>query len=61
MPTAAPAGMSADDFIARMRLDKKNLDERIRLVLLSALGEACIHDRTPPDALRAFIESYPRA
>ncbi|GAA5175273.1 MULTISPECIES: 3-dehydroquinate synthase [Halomonadaceae] len=61
LPTAAPAAMSADDFIARMRLDKKNLDARIRLVLLSALGQACIHDRLPPDELRAFIESYPRA
>jgi len=60
LPVAAPAAMDAEAFIARMRLDKKNLDDRIRLVLLRALGEACLHDATPPAELAAFIDAYPR-
>lgn len=61
LPTAAPANMQAEAFIERMRLDKKNLDSRIRLVLLRALGEACVHDETPPALLETFLRDYPRA
>lgn len=61
LPLAAPAAMDADAFLERMRLDKKNLDDRIRLVLLRDLGEACIHDETPADHLYAFLSEYPRA
>ncbi|SDJ17302.1 3-dehydroquinate synthase [Billgrantia gudaonensis] len=60
LPLAAPAGMTVDDFLARMRLDKKNVDSRLRLVLLHALGDACIHDDAPPESLAAFLEDYPR-
>jgi 3-dehydroquinate synthase len=60
LPLAAPAGMSADDFLSRMRRDKKNLDDRLRLVLLRALGDACVEDATSPDTLRALIEGFPR-
>ncbi|MBZ9559421.1 MULTISPECIES: 3-dehydroquinate synthase [unclassified Modicisalibacter] len=60
LPVAAPAGMDAEAFIARMRLDKKNLDERIRLVLLRSLGEACLHDELPAAELEAFIAAFPR-
>ncbi|CAN0595251.1 unnamed protein product, partial [Ectocarpus sp. 12 AP-2014] len=42
LPLSAPANMSSDDFLTRMRLDKKNIDTRLRLVLLNALGDACI-------------------
>ena len=40
LPLEAPAEMGVDDFLSRMRLDKKNVDSRLRLVLLRALGEA---------------------
>ena len=60
LPLAAPAGMSADDFLARMKLDKKNIDTRLRLVLLNALGDACVSDATPPDMLRELLHHYPR-
>lgn len=43
-----------------MRLDKKNLDSRLRLILLRALGDACIHDETPPSTLAALLEGFPR-
>ncbi|MBB3190781.1 3-dehydroquinate synthase [Halomonas cerina] len=60
LPLAAPANMSVDDFLAIMRLDKKNLDGRLRLILLRALGEACIHDETPAETLAGLLEVFPR-
>ena len=52
--------MSVEDFLARMKLDKKNIDARLRLVLLNALGDACVSDATPPDVLRELLHHYPR-
>ncbi|WP_253445949.1 3-dehydroquinate synthase [Halomonas sp. Y3] len=60
LPLAAPADMSVEDFLARMRLDKKNIDSRLRLVLLRALGDACVHDETPLELLETLIETFPR-
>lgn len=60
LPLAAPANMSADDFLVRMRLDKKNIDEKLRLVLLKALGDACVSDATPADTLSGLLQCYPR-
>lgn len=61
LPLAAPGDMGVDDFLARMRLDKKNVDSRLRLVLLHALGAACVHDTTPEATLRGLLERFPRA
>lgn len=60
LPLAAPANMSSEDFLTRMRLDKKNIDTRLRLVLLSALGDACVSDATPNDILLSLLNDYPR-
>ncbi len=60
LPLAAPADMSVEDFLARMRLDKKNIDSRLRLVLLRSPGDACVHDETPSELLEALIEEFPR-
>ncbi|WP_346795639.1 3-dehydroquinate synthase [Halomonas sp. Bachu 37] len=60
LPLEAPQGMEADDFLERMRLDKKNLDARLRLVLLESLGKACVFDATPSDMLQALLEEFPR-
>ncbi|ELY21943.1 3-dehydroquinate synthase [Vreelandella titanicae] len=60
LPLAAPANMTSDDFLTRMRLDKKNIDTRLRLVLLNALGDACVSDATPVDVLRTLLDDYPR-
>ncbi len=61
LPRSAPAGMGVDDFLVRMRLDKKNVDSHLRLVLLRALGDACVHDATPEATLKALLERFPRA
>lgn len=60
LPLAAPINMTRDDFLTRMRLDKKNIDTRLRLVLLNALGEACISDATPNEVLATLLDNYPR-
>ncbi|MEQ5800887.1 3-dehydroquinate synthase [Halomonas sp. H10-9-1] len=60
LPLEAPAEMGVDDFLSRMRLDKKNVDSRLRLVLLHALGDACVDDATPPKTLQALLEQFPR-
>ncbi len=49
--------MSADDFIALMGRDKKVVDGRLRLILLKALGEACIVDDVGEDELRSLLDS----
>jgi 3-dehydroquinate synthase len=60
LPLAAPADMGVGDFLAIMRLDKKNLDERLRLILLRAPGDACVHDETPIELLEALLADFPR-
>lgn len=61
LPLAAPADMDAEAFLQRMRLDKKNLDSRIRLVLLRGLGDACLYDDTSPALLENFLREFPRS
>ncbi|QOR37572.1 3-dehydroquinate synthase [Billgrantia diversa] len=60
LPLTAPADMEVDDFLDRMRLDKKNVDARLRLVLLEALGRAVIHDETPQPLLEELLATFPR-
>ena len=61
LPLKAPLGMQRDDFLGHMRRDKKNIDSRLRLVLLRGLGDACINDETPISLLNDLLDNYPRA
>jgi 3-dehydroquinate synthase len=60
LPLEAPADMSVEDFLSRMRLDKKNVDERLRLILLETLGRAVIHDQAPRELLEELLATFPR-
>ncbi|RAR63562.1 3-dehydroquinate synthase [Onishia taeanensis] len=60
LPLAAPEDMGVEDFLAVMRLDKKNIDARLRLVLLRSLGDACLHDATPAEMLERLLADFPR-
>lgn len=60
LPLTAPADMGRDDFLNIMRLDKKNLDHRLRLILLGQLGDACVYDETPAETLNQLLERFPR-
>ena len=50
-----PPDMSPEIFIELMGRDKKVVDGRLRLILLAALGEACIVDDVAPDELQALL------
>lgn len=47
LPTEPPKGMATDDFFRHMAVDKKNIDGRLRLVLMRALGTAYLEDNVP--------------
>ena len=55
LPTAVPAGMSADDFLVLMASDKKVAAGRLRLVLLKSLGQAVLCADYPDAALRQTL------
>lgn len=42
LPTSGPQDMSVEDYLQRMKIDKKVLDGSIRLVLLKHIGEAIV-------------------
>jgi len=58
LPVEIPSAMSAADFIKHMKVDKKNITDTIRLILLKNLGEAAIYDCTDEALIRSVIENY---
>lgn len=54
LPVAPPV-MAVDDFLSLMNVDKKNINGRIRLVLLKALGSAVITDAFAPEVLQQTL------
>lgn len=58
LPHWAPPGMTPDDFLRLMAVDKKNVDGRLRLVALRALGEAVITDEADPQHLGDTLKAY---
>ncbi len=55
LPTKAPGDMTVDDFMQRMKVDKKNRNGQLRLILLQSLGQALISDDAPPEEIAAAI------
>jgi len=55
LPTHPPGDMGAEAFLKLMARDKKVVDGRLRLVLLRAIGEACIVDDATGDELRDLL------
>lgn len=55
LPVAPPEGMTPSDFMQHMAVDKKNVDGRLRLVLLRRLGDAYVADAVPQDLLDAVL------
>lgn len=56
LPTAAPESMSPDDFLTLMARDKKVVDGRLRLVLLSTIGAAEVADDVTEAELVALLQ-----
>jgi 3-dehydroquinate synthase len=57
LPTRPPDDVAAEALLAHMRLDKKNRDGRIRLILLDAPGAARLRDDIDENTLLEFLKS----
>lgn len=51
LPDKPPAGMTEDDFMSLMAVDKKNVDGLLRLVLLRSVGDAVVTSEASPENL----------
>lgn len=60
LPVDKPTGMQAAEFIRYMKVDKKNVTESIRLVLLSVLGQAIISDDASEEIISEIINRNPK-
>lgn len=60
LPALAPTGMSPDDFLRLMAVDKKNVDGSLRLVLLRRLGDAVVTDAVDRRELDATLRGFCR-
>lgn len=60
LPERPPVGMTGNDFIQLMAVDKKNVDGRLRLVLLASLGKAIVTADAAPDNLTATLNGFCR-
>ncbi len=58
LPVRGPGQMSVEAYLDKMAVDKKNVDARIRLVLLKQLGEAVITSDFSPEYLRQTLIEY---
>ncbi len=58
LPALAPKGMKPKDFLDLMSVDKKNVDGKLRLVLLSALGNALVTDDVDADLLDVTLNNF---
>jgi 3-dehydroquinate synthase len=58
LPNRAPAGMTPDDFLRLMAVDKKNVDGTLRLVALRALGDAVVTDEIDSQYLSSTLNTY---
>lgn len=57
LPVVPPVGMSADDFLQHMAVDKKVINGQLRLVLLKALGEAVVTADFSRDVLESTLNA----
>ena len=60
LPVLAPEGMTSEQFMILMSVDKKVQQGRIRLVLLRGIGEAVMSDDYSASKLAETLESFER-
>lgn len=60
LPGRPPVGMTAEDFITLMAVDKKNIDGQLRLVLLRSVGEAIVTSDASPENLALTFARFCR-
>ena len=57
LPVRPPNGMTVDDFLTHMAVDKKNIDGRLRFVLMKSLGNAYVEEQVPSDLLNDVLNA----
>ncbi|MFM8331250.1 MAG: 3-dehydroquinate synthase [Candidatus Methylumidiphilus sp.] len=60
LPVTPPAELDADRFLDLMAVDKKNVDGKLRLILLERIGRATLPISVDIAALSATLDSYGR-
>jgi len=60
LPVTPPAQLDPDKFLELMSVDKKNVDGKIRLILLNQIGKATLPDYVDQDLLVLTLKSYGR-
>lgn len=58
LPVRPPEQMQPADFMSLMAVDKKNVDGKLRLVLLKAVGEAVVTSDATPENLKATLKVF---
>lgn len=58
LPVKLPAGITADELLGHMAVDKKNRDGKLTLILLEAIGRAVIRNDIPSDLITGTINAY---
>lgn len=58
LPIHTPAGMTADEFLKHMRVDKKVAGGQIRLILMQGLGHSIQTDAYSDENLQATLDHY---
>ncbi|HLF95552.1 MAG TPA: 3-dehydroquinate synthase [Methylococcaceae bacterium] len=61
LPVAPPARLDAEGFLRGMAVDKKNLDGKVRLILLEKIGKATLPLPVDAALLRATLDEYGRS
>lgn len=58
LPVATPANLSSQKFIEVMAVDKKNIDGKIRVILLKKIGQATLPVEVSIKQLQATLDGY---
>ncbi|PIE41377.1 MAG: 3-dehydroquinate synthase [Gammaproteobacteria bacterium] len=58
LPVKPPAAMTVEQFLALMAVDKKNIDKKLRLVLLKSMGNAIVTSDFSHDVLTQLLSDY---
>lgn len=60
LPVTPPPSLDADSYLEHMAVDKKNVEGRLRLILLEKIGQATLPMGVELSKLRATLEEYGR-
>lgn len=60
LPVVPPSDLGVDDFLEHMAVDKKNVEGKLRLILLEKIGRATLPMSVAIEPLRHTLETYGR-